>query len=84
MTKETSKVEREDRTQGMLFGKQFYIWMIGGFVLIVIGLLLMSGGHMPSDEVWDDSLIYSPRRTILAPIFIIAGLVVEVFAIFKK
>lgn len=84
MAKEPNKVEREDRTQGMLFGKQFYIWMIGGLVLIVIGLFLMAGGQMPSDEVWDENLIYSPRRTILAPIFIIAGLIVEVIAIFKK
>jgi hypothetical protein len=39
---------------------------------------------MPSPDVWDDSIIYSFRRTVLAPIVIIIGLVVEIFAIFKK
>lgn len=69
---------------GLLFGKQFYMWMLLGLGLIVIGLLLMSGGHMPSNDVWDENIIYSARRTIIAPIFMIAGLIVEVYAIFKK
>lgn len=55
-----------------------------GLGLIAIGLFLMSGGHMPSPEVWDESIIYSFRRTVLAPAFIIAGLAVEVYAIFKN
>lgn len=68
----------------MVFGKQSYIWMGAGIVLIALGLILMSGGQMPSTEVWDDDIIYSFRRTTLAPIFILAGLVVEIYAIFKK
>lgn len=68
----------------MVFGKQSYIWMGAGIVLIALGLILMTGGQMPSPEVWDDDIIYSFRRTTLAPILILAGLVVEVYAIFKK
>jgi len=39
---------------------------------------------MPSPEVWDESLIYSGRRITLAPMVILAGLIVNVYAIFVK
>ncbi len=68
----------------LVFGKQTYIWMGIGVILIIFGMILMSGGHMPSPDVWDEQLIYSFRRTVLAPIVILAGLIVEIYAIFKK
>ena len=68
----------------MIFGKQNYILMGIGAASIALGMLLMSGGHMPGPDVWDPDIIYSFRRTVLAPIFILAGLVVEIFAIFKR
>lgn len=68
----------------LIFGKQNYIWMGIGFGLIALGMLLMSGGAMPSPDVWDESIIYSFRRTVLAPFLMLVGLVIEVYAIFKK
>jgi len=68
----------------LIFGKQNYIWMGIGFGLIALGMLLMSGGAMPSPDVWDESIIYGFRRTVLAPFLMLVGLVVEVYAIFKK
>lgn len=68
----------------LVFGRQNYIWMGIGVALIAVGLALMAGGHMPSPDVWEDDIIYSFRRITLAPIFILAGLVVEIYAIFKK
>ncbi|MCB0685995.1 MAG: DUF3098 domain-containing protein [Saprospiraceae bacterium] len=68
----------------LIFKKENYILMGAGAGLILLGLLLMSGGSMPSPDVWDDSIIYSFRRTVLAPVVILAGLVVEIFAIFKR
>lgn len=68
----------------LIFNKTTYIWMGAGVALIFLGLLLMSGGKMPSPDVWDDGIIYSFRRTVLAPIVILAGLAVEVVAIFKR
>lgn len=67
----------------LTFGRDNYLWMGIGVLLIFIGLLLMSGGNMPSPEVWDDNIIYSFRRTVLAPLVILAGLAVEIYAIFK-
>ena len=68
----------------MLFNKNNFIWMGGGILLVAIGLVLMSGGNMPSPDVWDETIIYSPVRMVIAPIFILAGLIIEVFAIFRK
>ena len=67
----------------LIFGKENYYWMALGVGLIVLGMFLMTGGEQPSPEVWDDSIIYSFRRITLAPILILAGVVVEVIAIFK-
>ncbi len=72
------------RKDELVFNKTTYIWMGAGIALIFIGLLLMSGGKMPNPETWDDSIIYSFRRTVLAPFVILAGLVVEIVAIFKR
>jgi hypothetical protein len=69
--------------EALPFGRQNYLLMGLGALLIVIGLFLMSGGKMPSPDVWDESIIYGFRRTVLAPIVILAGLGVEVYAIFK-
>lgn len=68
----------------LIFNADNYKLMILGVILVAIGMLLMLGGRMPSPDVWDDNLIYGFRRTVLAPIFILAGLIVEVFAILKK
>ena len=68
----------------LTFGKQNYLLMGIGIALVFVGIVLMSGGDMPSPEVWDENIIYGFRRTVLAPILIVAGLVVEIFAIFKN
>jgi hypothetical protein len=69
--------------QEMTYGKEQYKYVFIGLGLILLGLILMSGGWMPSPEVWDESIIYSARRTVLAPICILTGLIMQVVAIFK-
>jgi len=71
------------KPEEMIFNKSNYMWMGIGVALILLGMLLMIGGSMPSPDVWDDSIIYSFRITVLAPIVILAGLGVEIYAIFK-
>ncbi|MEL7222240.1 MAG: DUF3098 domain-containing protein [Bacteroidota bacterium] len=70
-------------SRAFTFGRDNYIWMGIGALLVVAGMMLMSGGSMPSPDVWEEDIIYSTRRTVLAPIVILAGLAVEVYAIFK-
>ena len=76
-----SKTKRQP--EEMMFNRDNYIFMLAGIGLILLGLALMSGGKMPSPDVWDESIIYSFRRTVLAPFVILAGLGLEVYAIFK-
>jgi len=68
----------------LLFKKENYMYILGGIGLMVVGFFLMAGGHNDDPNVFDESVIYSTRRTLIAPIFILAGLVVQVLAIFKK
>ncbi|HEX5625560.1 MAG TPA: DUF3098 domain-containing protein [Saprospiraceae bacterium] len=67
----------------MTYGKNQFKWMLIGVGLIALGMILMSGGWMPSPDVWDESIIYSSRRLVLAPICILAGLALQIYAIFK-
>lgn len=72
-------------TTPKLFSKENYIWMLAGLVLIALGMFLMSGGKSNTDPaVFNKEALYSPIRITVAPILILAGLVVEVFAIFRK
>ena len=77
-------VETQSKSSELLFNKVNYFYILGGILLMVIGFVLMSGGSMPDSNTWDDSIIYSTRRTLIAPIFILAGLVVQILAVFKK
>jgi hypothetical protein len=72
------------RQQAPLFGKENYRWMLIGLVLIALGLILMGGGKSNDPNVFNPKEIYSLTRITLAPILILGGFVVEIFAIFRK
>ncbi len=74
----------KSKPEGLLFNKTTYMYILGGIGLMVIGFFLMAGGHNDDPNVFDESVIYSTRRILIAPMFIIAGLIVQVLAIFKK
>jgi uncharacterized Tic20 family protein len=67
-----------------IFDKQNYLWMIAGAVLILAGILLMIGGNSSDPNVFNKDEVYSFQRITLAPLLIVGGLVVEIFAIMKK
>jgi hypothetical protein len=79
-----STTTRNIQSFPLLFSRQNYLYIGIGCGLIGLGLILMLGGGMKDPNVWDESVIYSGRRTVLAPIVILAGLAMQVYAIFRK
>ena len=67
-----------------LFTKENYTWMIAGIILVALGIILMAGGKSDDPNVFKENEVYSVRRITIAPILILLGLGVEVYAIFKK
>ena len=67
-----------------LFQKQNYIWMGIGGLVVAIGMLVMTGGKNTDPNTFDTNLVYSTMRVTVAPILIIAGLLIEIYAIFKR
>ncbi len=76
--------EQEQKVHTPLFTKENFTWMIIGGVIIALGMLLMSGGKSTDPKVFDTREVYSTTRITIAPILIILGLVIEIYAIFKK
>ncbi len=76
--------QRIIKNDTLVFGRANYIWMLIGLGVIAVGYLCMAGGAMPSPDVWDESIIYSPMRIVVAPFLILLGLGIEIYAIFKK
>ena len=67
-----------------LFAKENYTWMIIGAVVIALGMVLMSGGKSADPNVFNTKEVYSTTRITIAPIMIVIGLLIEVYAIFKS
>ena len=76
-------------SQSFYFGKENYKWMLIGLALITVGFLLMMGADANTvDGKYDPNLwnedIFSFRRIRLAPLLVVAGFAVEVYAILKR
>ena len=67
-----------------LFTKENYIWMAIGALVIVAGMMMMAGGKSADPNVFDYKQVYSTGRITIAPILIVIGLAIEIFAIFKR
>ncbi|HKC36185.1 MAG TPA: DUF3098 domain-containing protein [Chitinophagaceae bacterium] len=67
-----------------LFDKQNFWLMLLGVGVIAIGILLMVGGASKDPNTFNYDEVYSARRISVAPVLIIVGLGIEIYAIFKK
>ncbi len=71
-------------TSTSLFTKENYKWMGIGAAVIALGMILMAGGKSDDPNIFNAAEVYSARRITVAPIMILLGLGIEVYAIFKK
>ena len=58
--------------------------MIAGVVLVIIGFMLMTGGKNEDPTKFNYNVIYSTTRITIAPLLILIGFGIEVYAIMKK
>ena len=74
----------DEKVTPSIFSKTNYTWMLVGAVIIAIGMFLMAGGKSEDPNVFNKDEVYSTTRITIAPILILLGLMVEIYAIFKK
>jgi len=65
-------------------GKENYILLSIGFLIIIIGFILMIGGGSDDPNVFRKEELFSFRRITLAPMIVLFGFVFEIWAIMKK
>jgi len=71
------------KTVDFAFTKENYRLMLIGLALMALGFILMIGGGAKDPRDFSPD-IFNFQRITLAPILILAGYVVEIFAIMKK
>ena len=68
----------------VFFGKENFVLMALGLLFIFIGFFLMSGGKSDDPKKFNPQEVYGTMRITIAPIMIILGFLIEIFAIMKK
>ena len=78
-----AKIETENKVEFAL-GKENYMYLIIGFVIIIVGFMLMAGGGSDDPNVFNGEELFSFRRIVLAPMVVLFGFLFEIWAIMKK
>ncbi len=87
--KQLKETSENQNSNAFYFGNKNYQLMLIGLVLIALGFILMMGADANTvnskfdPNVWNED-IFSIRRIRIAPLLVIAGFVVQVFAILKR
>lgn len=66
-----------------IFGRRNYVFMIAGLLLIAAGYALMAGGGSEDPAVFNDA-IFNTRRLVIAPILVLSGFGMELYAIMTR
>lgn len=72
-----------DKEQQFAFGKENYRLMLIGLGVIVLGFILMVGGGSEDPNVFNEA-IFNTQRLTIAPLMILSGYIIEIFAIMKR
>lgn len=67
-----------------VFGKDNKMYIIIGFVVTLIGFLLMMGGGSDDPNVFNADELFHPMRITVAPFLVILGYLVVLYGIMKK
>ena len=73
-------MKENSEERGFAIPKKNILYIIAGFAIMVLGYVLMSGGGSDNPDVFNHEM-FSFRRITLAPVVILVGMVVEIWAI---
>lgn len=80
----SSHIETPGTERASMFDRGNYMWMLIGAAVLILGFLLIGGGRSEDPNVFDANEVYSTTRITIAPILILAGFVIEIYAIFRN
>lgn len=75
--------EKRPENPRMPLTRRNYILLAIGFAIIVLGFVAMAGGGSDSPDEFDYAM-FSWRRITLAPILVVGGFVMEIYALLKR
>ncbi|MEJ6588484.1 MAG: DUF3098 domain-containing protein [Crocinitomicaceae bacterium] len=75
--------EQKDAISHFGFNKENYRWLYIGLAFNVFGFILMIGGGADNLDEFDKSALFSHVRITLAPILIVIGYILILYAIMK-
>jgi hypothetical protein len=78
------KTVSADNNLSALFGKKNFMIMGAGLVLMALGYVAMIGGGAENPAVFNKEEIYSSTRITVAPILILVGIAINIYAILAK
>lgn len=81
--KSTGAKEPIINTAAFAFGRENYVLLGISAVVLIIGYMLMAGGKPTDPSIFNEE-VFSFRRITLAPIVVIIGYAIGVYAIVKK
>jgi hypothetical protein len=76
----TTKENSDNSSFDFAFSKINYILIAVGILILGIGYILLCGGGSDDPNVFNPAM-FDNRRLVVAPIMIVAGLVIEIVAI---
>lgn len=76
-------MSKEESYEGNVLGKRNYILLAIGFIFILVGYFLMSGGKAANPNEFSQEL-FSTTRITVAPILILLGFAIDVVALVLK
>jgi cell division protein FtsN len=75
--------KKTDTRKQLAFSRENYKLMIIGVLIIIVGFILMTGGKAENPQQFNPD-VFSFRRITLAPVIVLAGFALEIYAIMKK
>lgn len=81
--KKNNNIDKENTSFNFAFGRTNYILLAVGIVLLILGYILLAGGGSDDPNIFNPAM-FNARRLVVAPLFIVAGLIVEIVAIMYK